>query len=451
MPSLLPTMRWLLAASLLLGLPAVGLAEPRVEVCEKAVSWGMAGGRDGWVFNAADLRTDFTMPPAARAGLERLMRTLASHGPEVVALYWPLRPMTVPEVLDPPDGGKSIYDVQRAVAGYYALGKWMKSTGIAVVDLLPVARSVTGRESFYLRRDHHPTPSGTRAVAAAAAVTLGSHPAWSSVPTRRFEGRPVERVKPPEEGRGESLERACGVVVEPQSFLRYETFPVEEAGGGLLDEAAEPEIVVVGTSNLSWTYNLVGFLEETASAEALPVLTQKGGVLGSLQAYLRSPDYQRHRPAFLVWEFALYELFREHLDGAPDPMDPAVYRQIIPSVYGACDPAAAVLAGGAALGPVDLPLLAAPRRKPIPTSGHYLFLETDDPGLLTFDIVTRHADDSVDTYAVVAATRLRTYGRYFLEFVDGAPVRSVSLRVPPGRAGKVSARICRVPPSEPAP
>lgn len=449
----LPTVRRLLPIALLAATPRVQAAEPPIELCPRAAAWGTIVAQDGWIFDKNDLRTDFTVPPEAKAGLERLMRTLAAHGPEVVTLYWPLRPMVVPELVGAPDPGEATYDAARALAGYDEVGRWIRAQGLDVVDLLPVARAVTGEESFYFRRDHHPTPTGTRAIATALSVTLTASPTWSQVPPRRYTSRAAEVVIRPE-GRAVSLEKACGAKIEPQPYTRWVTTPVEAPTVGLLDEGTEPEVVLLGTSNTSHLYNLPGFVQEAASADVLAVVTPQGGVLGSLQSYLRSPDYQRHAPRFLVWEFALYELFREVLEGAPDPRDPGIYRQIIPSVHGACAPADALLSGEAELGGVDVPLLKNRRRLRLRGPEHYLFLETDDPGLLTFDVVTRYTGGVVDTYPIAAATRLRTYGRFFVELRGDVDERlkDISLRVPGDHAGTVRARVCRAPPlPEPRP
>jgi hypothetical protein len=311
---------------------------------------------------------------------------------------------------------------------------------------------VTGDTGFYFRRDHHETAVGAQVAANAIATALRADPAWPGLPHTRYASTAGESVVRDAEGRGVLMQKACGVHIPVEPYVQWKTHPVDAAAGpGLLDEAGGPEVVYVGTSMGSSAYNLMGFLREAAETDVVPVLTPQGGVLGSLQSYLRSPDWQAHHPAVLVWEFALYELFRDELEGSPDPRDPSIYRQIVPSVYGDCGDAA-ILSGAAGPAAGEVPLFHTDASLSILGKDHYLFLSTDDPGLLHFDVVSRYADGKVDDYPITAATRAATYGRFFLDLRADfpAPLTSVSLRLPPGSKATLQARLCRAPAPQPA-
>lgn len=429
--------RVVLAVCAMAVLPAATGA-PVLVTCPEAEKAGIRVAEGRWVFAAADLRNRLPMPEEAMTELDRLVDALAGAETEVIAVVYPPRPLVVAELLGPS------WDAAGTLSSYRGIVERVGAHGLGVVDLYDTARSVRGEEAFYYYRDHHITPTGARAIGKTVAGAIRAHPSAARLPPATFASEPITRPQRAVDGRGRALEALCGVPVPTQDVQHWRSVRTSAANVGLLDEGVGPEVVFVGTSNLTDRYNLPGFLQESLGAEVLPVEIQGGGLLGALQDWLRSPEWDAHRPAFLLWEFTPQD-FWKNPDGAPDPKDPSIYREIVPSVYGGCTDAEAAAVGAwqaASAGEhLLLPdLVANGARGP----GWRVLVEAEDPGLREFTLDLELADGARDSHTYVPAMRTATHGRFFLDMPRGAtaPLAQVRARIDAPANGRVRARLC---------
>jgi alginate biosynthesis protein AlgX len=424
-------------------LPATVLAAgERLPTCPASDAKGYAAGTDGWIFVKAELMPDALPTPAVRAPMQRLLDALAAAKPEVVVMLLPNRPLAVPHALD----GVGTWNAQAAEANHRALADWIRGRGLAVVDLLDVSRAPLADDTFFFLRDNHLTPAGARALAPVVASAVRALPAAATLPPATFQTKPAGRAPPTKESVSDLVAEACGTPIPPpQPYTRWTTSRVGAPAGGLLDQAAAPAVTLLGTSNAGGICNLSGFLEESLGTDILTVSTKGGGLLGSLQAYLRTPEWATTPPKIAIWEFSATEFWRT-VEGVPNPRDPAVYRELIPSVYGGCSDKDAAKVGDwvpATGEPVLLSGLAGAKAS---GTGWYLLVESDDPGLQGFSLDLHATGGATDSHTFPPMTRNPTYGRFFLELSDtvAAPLEEVKARFDAGHPGKVRARLCRV-------
>lgn len=411
-------------------------AEPSVALCEKALAAGMIGGPDGWVLDGRDARADLAPSEVAKREIKTLIQTITATGTVVVLPVFPPRALTAAAFLTSPAAGERPYDVALAERNYADLLVWLGTTGALVVDLLPVARSTLDPQFFYFRRDHHVTPAGTAAAAKVTAEAIRRR--GIRLPSAEVRSEKVSEIVRKAEGRGVQLAAHCGGAPTVEPYPEWIT-TITPVATDLLADAPEPKVVLAGTSISGKEFNFVGFLSDELDADVMGVSTAAGGLLSSLQEYLRSINWHDHRPDVLVWEFAHSELFRVLTDGAPDPNNAMIYREIAPSVYADCGDAA-LRVGNVAGAPGAISLLDEGGTKV--QAGDYLMVRSTNGRLEGFGVEIRYADRVV-AHTFAPATRVSTYGRFFLALEPGDIVsveatftedpRSLSTRICPGR------------------
>ncbi len=276
-------------------------------------------GPGGWLLRQDDLLTTFELEPTTLEYLKTLSEALAAQGVTLIIAAQPPRGTALEA------GSIPNYTPGEALARYEAVRATLQDAGLHVTDLAAV---VTATPNYFFRRDHHWTPDGSRASAAAVAQTVKATPAFRSTAAKAqtFTTAAVETVA--QTGSfGEAIGQICGKNPPAEKFSRYQTV-VKSAGNDDLFGASAPPITLAGTSNSArQDLNFAGFLAQATGLEVLNVSAVGGGPQAALEAYLRSETFRQAKPVFLVWEFAtLFDV----------PQDPTFYRQLIPSVRGAC-------------------------------------------------------------------------------------------------------------------
>ncbi len=420
----------LLALGLFLGLGALfwglrgGFGNPYFcEAASDAASYRgewfyrLHAGPDGWLLRDDDLETEFTLNPRTLTYLRRLNEALRAQGVTLVVAAQPPRGVALP-----PDGVPG-YRPGDVLERYREVRGALQSAGLVVTDLATVARDTPG---YFFRRDHHWTPDGARSSAEAVAAAIANTPSFASttfVPqTFRTE---VVRNEAQRGSFGEAVGRICGRAPPAETFTRYRTV-AETGSGDDLFSAVAPPVALVGTSNSARNdLNFAGFLAEASGLEVLNASLIGGGPEAALDAYLRSATFREARPAFLVWEFAtLFDV----------PQDPLFYRQLVPSVRGACTQAESRASATRPLGQT-VPLLRGVRG-----DTGFLALNVSDLSQTAFDVRLEYRNGRRETVRLERPARERNDGRFFLEL--GGPLRAATLLVPADAEGTVEARVC---------
>ena len=374
-------------------------------------------GPDGWLLRDDDLETEFTLNPKTLASLQRLNGALASQGVTLIIAAQPPRGVALTADSIPE------YRPADALASYRTARGTLQTAGLVVTDLAAVAGNTPG---YFFRRDHHWTPDGARSSAEAVAATIAGTPTFAStsfVP-QTFRTEAVEDEA--QRGSfGEAIGRICGRAPPAETFTRYRTVAETGNGGGLF-ETLTPPVALVGTSNSARSdLNFAGFLAQASGLEVLNASLVGGGPEAALAAYLRSATFREARPVFLVWEFAtLFDV----------PQDPLFYRQLVPSVRGACSVGESTASVTRALGDT-VPLFERVRG-----DTGFLALNVSDLSQTMFGVQLEYANGRRETVRLERPNRERNDGKFFLEL--GGQLQAATLKMPESADGEVEARVC---------
>jgi alginate biosynthesis protein AlgX len=427
----------LLALGLLLGLGAALLVwwrevGTRTYFCEAARTpaayrgewfYRLHAGPDGWLLRDDDLTTVFKLDETTLSYLTRLNRALEAEGVSLVLAAQPPRGVALSA------GSIAGYDPGATLRSYEEARAALQQTGLHVTNLATVVQDTP---KYFFKRDHHWTPEGAERSAEAVAEVIKSTAATVTSPPQTFRTEAVGREE--QVGSfGEAIGRICGENPPAERLTRYRT-QASRTGAetspedSLFGETPAPPIALVGTSNSAREdLNFAGFLEQETGLTVLNASAVGGGPQAALESYLRSPTFREAEPRFIVWEFAtLFDL----------PEDPIFYRQLIPSVRGACSAAASSAAVTKALAGTRMTLFEG-----VPeTRAAYLYLEFSDLSLTAFDLGIRYRDGRSETVEVRRSSRETNDGHFFLEFQG--PVERVTLTVSEDATGTVQARLC---------
>lgn len=403
-------------------------------------------GRGGWLFDRGDLIARFDPGVPVRPDLERVVRALEAQGVTLVAVVLPTRGSVYGDKLDRRKSVFAGYDAAAARASYRAFLDELRAAGVLAPDLTEAVHS--GNRPFFFARDQHWTSAGARRAAGAVARLLRPLPAYGDLTKTRFRTRLLGRA----EQKGWLQERAeslCGTPLPNETVEVFSTdrettdLAVKEA---LFADLGPPPVALVGTSNSKRLpdkpeSNFSGFLREALNLEVLNAAFAGAGIYGSLLPYLRSDDFRAHKPAFIVWETLIWDWHNR-------PSLAAEQRQLVPTIYGACAPEAALLRGQTdAGGRQSFTLLRNSRALPLRGRDHFVYLEVEDRTLVNFDLTLSYTGAQQETIPFTHSTRVSNSGRFFLELSSTLPgnLERVSLSAQRPVTGTVAARICRLP------
>ncbi len=378
----------------------------------------LEAGPEGWLLRHDDLATTFTLNRETLTYLVSLNKTLAAQSVTLIIAAQPPRGVALAADSLPE------YAPGEALARYEAVRTTLQNAGLHVADLGEV---VAKTPNYFFRRDHHWTPEGSRASAQAVAQTLTSTPEFRSATfeQREFKTKAVETEE--QLGSfGEAIGQICGKNPPAEKLTRYRTTEVTAERGDLFGASAPP-IVLAGTSNSAREdLNFAGFLAQASGLDVLNVSAIGGGPQAALGAYLRSQTFRESRPAFLVWEFAtLFDV----------PQDPLFYRQLVPSVQGACSAAQSETLVTKQLSRSVL-LFTGLQGKHM----GFLYLVLSDLAQTSLTLKLSYEGGRVEKVTLEHSTRERNDGKFFLSLSQS--LKAVTLVLPGEADGTVQARLC---------
>ena len=188
---------------------------------------------------------------------------------------------------------------------YAAFAALVRGKGVPLVDLNAVLSAPRAQPSVFWRTDTHWSQVGAalaaRAIAAAVTTPIG----------HEYEYR-TEAAADETDGPGDLL-RLMSLDKVPDVHPRLRPLPDRQhlektvqtkapaASGGLLDEGATAEVVLVGSS-YSLNANFVGRLQEALRAQVGSFAEAGGGFASSARKYLTSPAFRETPPKVVVWE-----------------------------------------------------------------------------------------------------------------------------------------------------
>ncbi len=258
---------------------------------------GLQRGNDQWLFRNHDLIDSFGPNRAGYNGLRAIQQNLAERGTTLMIVPLPTRGIVHPEyVLD------ESFSHKQAAKNYYLYLNRLRRVGLVVP---PLDKLTTGGQEIplFFARDHHWTPAGAAATARLVQEEVAKAQLLQDIPALNFSTIEVEQ-----DSTTGSYSRAatevCGTEYQEESFPVYYT----EAELDLFAEVAEPEVVLVGTSNSNGVkhFNFDGFLRKELGVDVLNVATSGGGFDESLITYLGSESFKQNPPKLIIWEVPGY-------------------------------------------------------------------------------------------------------------------------------------------------
>lgn len=257
-------------------------------------------GERGWLFRNMDFKRAYGPREAGYKNLQQLQQALQLRGTTLVMVPIPGRPLIHPEYL-----GDISYDVQRGRKSYINYLQELRKRMIVVPNLGSLFEQEQHKPLFFAR-DHHWNHHGARTIARLTAHSIkAQRKLYSGISRQKFNSYGVGS----EHNQG-SLQRAAMELCEQrypkEPFKLYQT--VAASGDDLFEDIAEPQIVLVGTSNSKGrlNFNFDGFLAHYVGAGVINKAKSGGGFGGALKDYLSSEAFQQSPPKVLVWEIPGY-------------------------------------------------------------------------------------------------------------------------------------------------
>ncbi|MDO8697639.1 MAG: alginate O-acetyltransferase [Pseudomonas sp.] len=279
-----------------------------------------------WLFRSTyDLRTDFGTTAEGYQQLKLLRDGLKRKGIELMVVYQPTRGLINRSKLSAAE--RDSFDFELAKKNYLTTIAQLRKTGIWVPDFSPLFDEHQ-QHAYYFKGDHHWTPYGAERTAKISAATLKQIPGFSDIPKQEFASKRVGLLSKLGTFHKTAMQ-LCGNSYAPEYVDRFETEAVGESGGDgdLFGDESLPQVTLVGTSNSGPAYNFAGFLQQYSGAAVLNNALSGGGFDSSLLQYLGSPEFAKHPPKVIVWEFAT------HYDMAQT----SFYRQAMPLLDNGCE------------------------------------------------------------------------------------------------------------------
>lgn len=320
--------------------PALLDREAYVKIKQEPYVFLVPGG-EGWVFRTQnDMQTDFSPPPQAMTWYKDLVAALKAQGTDLVMFLLPTRGMAaeafVPSKL--PQGVTFNPKLMREeyakiIADFQKLG--IVATGYDPAQIKP---------EYFQKTDHHWSVAGARAAAERVAAAVAQLPSYAALDKQPFETRD-QGTYTYDPSFNRVVEDLCGIKLPLLTDHKVTTLPKDAAqkASDLFDNAKEPQIALVGTSNSkanALTPNFDGALKELLSADVYNAAVTGGGMDDSILSYMTSGTFARQKPKIIIWEIPVYYLDSDFKE---------MFQQLLPAIAGDCGEQAVLKSG-----PTDL-------------------------------------------------------------------------------------------------
>jgi alginate biosynthesis protein AlgX len=441
----------LLATALIITIAGSSLfaAPSQITVCAQArnLENPLMNGPNGWLFLGPEFLSNRFGYESQFAPFKRFNQVLWSRGIKLVTIPIPNRTSVYTDGFDNDQPLQAKFKVETARADYNDSVTLFRNAGITTVNVMEAMREHTwtgDKERLFFVRDHHWTPTGARVTAQATAKEVK---AWSeyykALPKVDYVSK-TSKTYPFYGTLPGLLEETCPGTKVPNETAQGYTTTRKGAGSLLGDEQIDVALTGTSFSGPPWgqgklDFNFTGFLQESLRTNVSNYAIGGGGYDASLETYLLSEEYTKHKPKFLLYEFWFF----------PYGQELSAFRRIIPSIYGVCS-GANVLASGPTVPLVTgklRPVLFTPGTANITGSSTYIFMRLSDPSVLKFDATLTYDDGQVETVPIERSNRVKANGQYFLELNDKftGHLLSVAIQTKASTNSKVTARMCSVP------
>lgn len=383
-------------------------------------------GTDRWLFRSeVDLTNSFGMAGNMTGEYARLIKALADKGIELAMVVQPTRGLMHRDKVHP--DRTHGFDFALARDNYDAFLGQLRSAGALVPNLTELVDQPPTQEYFF-RRDHHWTSDGARATARLVADYLLQQPVHARLASKQYVTE--DGITQYKDGTlNLAMGSLCGNDFGFQYVPGYRTVPAVNDVSALFEEQAEPEVVLLGTSNSATRdqenkqFNFDGFLKEYLSIDLLNYALPGAGEYGAMVEYLNSDSYSPDSPPKLIlWELpANYRL-----------SDPLMYRQLIPAIAGQCSEQKTVLSKRQERSSlqvaerVELLSNTGAARKALSGYDGYLDIRIGDGNVKDFYLIVYY-DNGMRDKVWVRREAIVAGGQYYLELSKAAEFRGANL------------------------
>lgn len=415
------------------------LKDPAMYEQHKFESYKMLiGGHNGWIFRSeTDFRTDFSLSPEAVDNLKEMNDIFRRRGMELVILLTPTRAMMHPAHIPADVARKYKFgDGDAAWKSYEKTVAEMRKLGIDVVSI----ERPKAEQPFFYKRDHHWNPDGAHAAARAVAAHVKRMPQYETIPRMKFA---TEELGPFDlEGVSKKVfKKLCNTEQPTEAIVKTSTQRADTAAAqsDLFGDTAEPEIVLLGTSNSTMEpsfSNFEGFLKEALGADVLNMSVSGGGLDTAMIAYLNSEHYRKKPAKIAIWELPSYYDISKQMN---------FFREALPAAYGLCDGKTVAERKGVPVDDKSIVALDKLGGKKISGGNYYLSLDFDTPVGKSFVADLRY-EKNRDRFRFQRGGRIPSDETFFVSLRDDKKeyLNKVILTVPEEIQGKkVDVRLCR--------
>ena len=425
---------------LLVGIVSViPLGRAQVELCDKAGT--LTRNTNGSFYYSSDLRYGQDLTDL-NTWIQRLNDVLTADGTLLVLVPTPRRGMANGEIVTDTAALNALEINFDAVEARTYYQDYVASLApVVAVDLIGGATTLTGKPLEFQKFDRHWTSEGAQVSAQVVAQVLLANPTYQALagPGSAKFSTTLTGTEPGGNKIFELIVENCGALPD-ELKEQVNVYTTKMLNEGSLFAADTPVIALAGTSFSMKPYNFDGFLSEALNQPVLNASVYGGGLDSALQDLLLKRE-RGANPKVIIWEYRMKDAV-----GTQGTGDYTPFRQMIASVYGACNAETTLLSGSAAVSGEKVELLTS-TNPDISGENYYLHLQASDLSLVEFEIVSAYKDGRVDTAPVNRSTRGRNTGEYYLELSRDitAPLVDVSLNVPAGTTGTIEAQVCHTP------
>jgi len=397
----------------------------------------LVAGQDGWIFRTSrDLRTDFNLKPSTINYLKDLQNAFEEKDITFVMLFAPTRGLIHHDKIAKGDLEKFGFTQPDQVwSDYLTTVKNAQSKKLNIVGLPQIE---LGADFFY-KRDHHWNPTGAKRTAEELAKAIKEMPVYETLSKEDFTTREIG----PYDFSGTSdkvFKNVCDTIQPPEKITKFVTEKTETAvdSDDLFGSVAEPEVVLLGTSNSTMEpsfANFEGFLKEQLSTDILNMSVSGGGIDTAMISYLNSDHFKENKAKLVIWEVPGYYDLNNHI---------GFYRQATPAISNDCGSEALVEEVLTLKGNTPI-ILTNLEGKNIQGSEYYLYLKFSEAIKKRFTVDFRYIKNR-DKYTLKRSNRYPHDTEFYLELKNSkkADLEKVILEIPKELEGlDVTAKICK--------
>ena len=394
-------------------------AEPCCNLCPEASNeinyegaalaslWPLKTGKDGWIFRTrTDFSNEFGPSPDSMTMLKQFSNALKKRGSRLMVIYLPTRGlMQSSEINDKYDKSSALSSYKDSLTRFREIG----------VDTPRLDKLVGNMEKdFFLKRDLHWSPAGAEETARVTAEEVKKYPFFNEIDKKIFTTE-VVGYSAVNGNLHKSITELCKQSYPLQYWEEYQTSPDTD----LLEDEAEPDIVLIGTSfsaGMMPKTNFDGFLRQYLGTDILNMALSGGEENGAWLEYLPSDIFQKKPPKLILWEVPAHQSMK----------DKSLFRQLIPLVNNGCEGKKSLLTSNQKIRPATghNELVFSTELLKRDAGDLVMELQLSDPTVHDLNVTAWYGNGAEERFTVRQNERANTGGRFVFSLAQDEVLRN---------------------------